>query len=178
MSSRIAAKYAKALYDVSEKHESVLNELRAISKLLNSDAETKSFFTSEIISETVKAEVITKSFSEKGLSPVVLQTIKLMAEKGRIALFAEVLEAFQALADKEHGVVRGEVKSATPLDPEARKRIEAAVAKVTHKKVILTFAEDTKLVGGVIAKVGGWTFEDTLESHITRLREDLNRRAN
>ena len=178
MSLQIASKYAKALYDVSDRHEAVLNELRCIEKLLNSDSETITFFKSEGISAETKVAVITKAFSEKGLSPLVLQTLKVMAEKGRISLFSGVLASFQALADKEHGVIRGGVKSAAPLDPEARKRIEAAVAKVTQKKVILTFAEDPKLVGGVIAKVGGWTFEDTLESHITRLREELNRRAN
>ena len=58
-----------------------------------------------------------------------------------------------------------------------RKRIEETVSAVTKKKVILNFTVDPKLLGGMTAQVGGWTFDDSLETHLTRLSEDLNRRS-
>jgi F-type H+-transporting ATPase subunit delta len=62
------------------------------------------------------------------------------------------------------------------LAQESRTKIEDIVTKVTRKKVILSFVEDAKLIGGTVAQVGGWTFDDSLESHLRRLNEDLNRR--
>ncbi len=176
--SQIALKYSKAIFHVSKNHEVVLNQLRQIVAILDKDNTAKEFFASHFISNIQKIEVIKNTFTDKGIVPEVLNLLLVLAEKGRIELLAEVVNTFEFLVDNEHGVTRGEVKSATPLDNDERKRIESVVAKVTNKKVILTFSEDEKLIGGIVTRVGGWTIEDSLDSHITRLKEDLNRRAN
>jgi F-type H+-transporting ATPase subunit delta len=47
-----------------------------------------------------------------------------------------------------------------------------------NKKIILTYKEDPTLLGGVVAQVGGWTFDDSIETHLIKMNEELNRRAN
>ena len=93
-------------------------------------------------------------------------------------MFKEISNAFEAIIDEERGFVRGLVRSAEVLSPEARTRTEEAIKKVINKKIILSFVKDPNLLGGMVAQVGGWTFDDSLESHLIRLGEDLNRRAN
>lgn len=176
--SQIALKYSKAIFFVSKNHEQVLNQLRQIVEIVNKDKSVNDFFTSHFVSNSQKFEVVKTTFENKGLNSEVLNLLYVLAEKGRLGLIFEVLKSFEVLVDNEHGVTRGEVKSAAKLGSEERKRIEDAVAKITNKKVILTFSEDEKLIGGIVTKVGGWTIEDSLDSHITRLREDLHRRAN
>jgi F-type H+-transporting ATPase subunit delta len=88
-----------------------------------------------------------------------------------------MVSAFETISDEDHGVTRGNVRSAATLSPESRQQIEDTVTKVTKKKVILNFTEDPKLLGGMVAQVGGWTFDDSLETHLTRMSEDLNRRT-
>jgi len=73
-------------------------------------------------------------------------------------------------------VTRGTVKSASVLPPESRSRIEKRVSEVTGKKVILTYTQDATVIGGLIAEVGGYLFDDTLKSHLQRIKDDLNRR--
>jgi F-type H+-transporting ATPase subunit delta len=63
------------------------------------------------------------------------------------------------------------------LNEDDRRKLEQTIAGVTKKKVILNFTEDKKLMGGLVAQVGGWSFDDSLQSHLTRLTEDLNRRT-
>jgi F-type H+-transporting ATPase subunit delta len=176
--SQVALRYAKALHQVSKNHEAVLNQLRVIEKIMTQEKDTLNFFNSHLIADSHKIDVLKKAFEGKGLAEDCFGFITLLGQNARVGELPDVLRAFENLVDQENGVTRGEVKSATTLDGEERKKIEAVVEKVTHKKVILTYSEDPKLAGGVVAQVGGWTIEDTVESHLTRLKEDLNRRTN
>lgn len=176
--SQIAAKYAKALFQVCNDHEAVLKQLKVIEGIITSDAQILELFSSHLVTDLQKFDIIKKSFENKGLLNECFNLVLVLAEKGRISIIKDVLLAFESLVDLKNGVTRGTVKSSTALDSEEKINIENVVSKVTQKKVILSFSEDSKLVGGVVAQVGGWTIEDTVESHMTRLKEDLNRRAN
>ncbi len=72
---------------------------------------------------------------------------------------------------------RGTVRSTTVLAPEERKRIEETVNRVTHKQPLLTYKEDPALLGGMVAEVGNYTFDDSLASHLRRMNEQLTRRT-
>lgn len=176
--TQIANRYAKALFGSVKNHEASLNELRSIAKILNDDQNVKSFFASNGYSDQLKTDLLIKAFTAKGLTPELFQFLNVLALKGRVHLVDEILLAYQELVDAENGVIRGSVRSAVQLDQDARLRIEKVVSHFVNRKVILTYFEDPSLVGGVVTQVGGWTFEDTLDSHLIRLKEDLNRRAN
>jgi F-type H+-transporting ATPase subunit delta len=70
------------------------------------------------------------------------------------------------------------VKSAKALSDEGRKDLEGKISKILNKKIILTYKEESTLLGGVVAQVGGWTFDDSIETHLIKLNEEINRRAN
>lgn len=176
--SPISKRYAKALYSVVSDKVSILNELRAVVKIIFGDVAIENFFSSQSHSESQKLEVLSKAIQNSGLSEVLSNFLKLLVSKGRITHLNDTLTAYEVLVDADNGLTRGVVKSAVKLDADARQRIESVVSHFVKKKVILNYNEDPKLVGGVVAQVGGWTFEDTLDSHLRRLKEDLNRRAN
>src|SRR4029077_20300117 len=95
--------------------------------------------------------------------------------KNRLGIFSEIVTAFEHITDEAHGVTRGTVRSATVLAPEERKRIETLVGRATKKQVILTYKEDPSLLGGLVAEVGSFTFDDSLHAHLKRINEQLNR---
>lgn len=176
--SIISKRYAKALFEAAQNKEMTLNELRVVVKIITEVSEVKEFFESHQIQENIKIDVINKSFENKGITEVIRGLLFTMARKNRLQHLSDVLVSYESLVDSQNNVTRGTVKSAVKLDPEARLKIESVVSHFVKKKVILSYLEDPKLVGGVVAQVGGWTFEDTLDSHLRRLKEDLNRRAN
>lgn len=180
MISEVAHRYGKALYELAskdQKQDKIFAELRLLSEAVNSDPSIEHFFSSPIVKAEEKIAVIQNAIGQK-MSPEIMQTMDLLARKNRLSIFTEMVEAFEAMSDESHGVSRGSVKSSRTLSPAARKEIEDTVAKVTNKKVILNFTEDPSLLGGMVAQVGGWTFDDSLETHLTRMSEDLNRRTN
>lgn len=176
--AQLANRYAKALFASVENKEDCLNQMRSFVGIIKNDPSVSDFFTSKTESHLVKRNVLEKSLAGKGMGSQLESFLLLLAERGRFSLLNDILNDYEALVDSLNGVIRGTIKSAVKLDQDARSRIEKVVSHFINKKVILTFSEDPNLVGGVVAQVGGWTFEDTLNSHLTRLKEDLNRRAN
>ena len=180
MISEVSRRYAQALYGLAKSKnvaDLVFDELRVLGQVYDQDQEIRDFLLSPLVAPEQKIKVLQGALGGK-ISEELLNTLKLMAEKHRLEVFSQVVSAYEAIIDDAHGVTRGVVRSAAPVTPEERKRIEQTVNKVTKKKVILKFEEDPSLLGGMITQVGGWIFDDSLKSHLHKLSEELNRRAN
>ena len=174
--TEISRRYAKALFsDLKQKgqHTQGLNELREVQKILETESSFQAFMENPKVSVSQKTKVVTDSFSDKGLNPSVLQFLILLTENGRINLIRNVVLAYEAQLDAEMGVTRGLVRAAKPLSPEHQKALEAKMNEVLKKRIVLTYKEDPALLAGVIAEVGGWTFDDSIQSHLTHLQENL-----
>jgi F-type H+-transporting ATPase subunit delta len=179
--SEVSKRYAKALLAVTKQkgvHAKALAELKVVAQALTGDATIKAYFANPTISAEKKAEALKAAFANKGVSEEVVNTLILLAEKNRSEIFEQVVQAYQDLLDVEDGVTRGVVRSAQPLSADAQKALETKINGVLKKKIVLTFEQDPKLLGGVVANVGGWTFDDSIDTHLKKLNEDLNRRAN
>lgn len=177
----VSKRYAKALLNITKQkgtHQKTMQELAAICTAFNNDKAIKEYLLMPTISPDQKSAAIKAALSGKGVSDDVVNTLLLLAEKSRLSCLAEMTDAFREALDAEEGVTRGVVKSAKPLTAEAQKDLESKIQKVLNKKIILTYQEDAKLLGGVVAHVGGWTFDDSIETHLNKLNEELNRRAN
>lgn len=178
--SEISARYAKALFDFATEggnQDKVFFDLRALADLMDQDSQIKEFLVSPLVKSDNKSTAFKEALKDAQVSDEVVNFVLLLAAKDRLALFQEVVAAYQFLSDEAHGVARGTVRSTTVLNPDQRKEIEEIVAKVIGKQVIMTYKEDPSVIGGLIAEVGSYTFDDTITSHLRRLKEDLTRRA-
>ncbi|XGC80854.1 ATP synthase F1 subunit delta [Bdellovibrio bacteriovorus] len=179
--SEVSKRYAKAFLAVVKQkgtHSKAFAELQAVAQAFSSDASVKNYFENPMISSDQKVTAVKAALTGKSVSEEVMNTIVLLAEKGRLETLDQVVLAVQELLDIEEGVTRGVVQSAQPLSAEAQKDIEGKISKVLNKKIVLTYTQDPKLLGGVVAHVGGWTFDDSIDTHLKKLNEELNRRAN
>ncbi|MEK2689413.1 ATP synthase F1 subunit delta [Bdellovibrio sp. GT3] len=179
--NEVSKRYAKALLAVAKQkgiHSKVYAELQAVADAFNKEASVAAYFENPMISITHKTAALKAALEGKGTSEEVMNTLVLMADKGRIAFLPEVAQAFRDALDIEEGVTRGTVRSAQPLSADAQKELESKVSKTLGKKIVLTYQQDPKLLGGAVAQVGGWTFDDSIETHLKKLNEELNRRAN
>lgn len=178
--SEVATRYAAALHSLVKDNgteESTLLELRALADLFAKDPAVMEFIHSPLILASKREEALKVAICDKGLSKDVESFVLLLAKKNRIVAFEEILDAYQLQVDIDKGVTRGVVRSVAVLSPEERAEIEKRISDVTGKRVILNYTEDPDLIGGLIAQVGSYTFDDTLTTHLSRMKEDLNRRT-
>ena len=179
--SEVSKRYAKALLAAAkEKGNQVLvnGELEIVVKSIQADSTVKSFFENPTISTEQKVNALKKALETQKVSQELTNALVLLADKSRLNILPELAVAYRDLLDLENGVTRGVVKSATPLSDEAKAQLEQKITKVLNKKLVLSYEQDPKVLGGVIASVGGWTFDDTVNTHLKKLNEELNRRAN
>lgn len=178
--SELALRYSKAAFDLAKEknnQEKVFADLRALSELFEKDADIKSYLASPLVKSEEKVKVLEKAVAGAGLSAEAHQLLILLAEKERLPLFEQVFHGFQNLLDKTNGVSRGVVRSAMALGPNDRQQIESIVEKAINKKVIMTYKVDTSVIGGLVAQVGSYTFDDSIDAHLRKLNEELKRRT-
>lgn len=176
----LATRYARALYTLAKdknEQDAVFAQMRVINEAFHSDKDVAGFLFSPVIRPAEKVQALAKVASTLGLSEAMSNFLLLLAKKNRLGVFKEILTAYEHITDEAHGVTRGTVRSATVLAPEERKRIETLVGRATKKQVILTYKEDPSLLGGLVAEVGSYTFDDSLTSHLKRINEQLTRSA-
>lgn len=174
--SSIAKRYAKATFIILKQkgqEEQGLKQMLFLKSVFT--PEVVSFYSNPLVSNEQKFQVSKKAFESKGLLEEVYNLLLLLTEKGRMGIALEIVEAFQQKVDEEAGITRGVVKSARQLSKEMITSIEGKINKVVGKKIVLKYEEDPKLLGGMVASVGGWTFDDSIDSHLKKLEEQLNR---
>lgn len=176
--NQVAGRYARALFNlVRETGETdvVTAQMQVVKESLGSDVAFQDFIASPLYRPADKVKVMEAVTAAVALNDTLKRFLLLLARKNRLGIFAEVLSAFQSIADEANGITRGAVRSATALGPDERARITELVGAALKKKVILTFHEDSSLLGGMVAEVGSFTFDDSLKSHLNRINEQLTR---
>ena len=124
-----------------------------------------------------KEAALKAALADSGASTEAYLLLMTLAKKERLAWFSEIVQAFQSRIDDVNGVGRGAVRSSVVLAPQDRMQIESIVEKVLKKKVILSYKIDPALIGGLVAQVGSYTFDDSIDSHLKRMTEELKRKA-
>jgi F-type H+-transporting ATPase subunit delta len=178
--SELGNRYAKALFSLATENktqEKVFSDLRALEQVFVQDQEAFQYLNSVTVRPEEKQKVVQKAIAGSGLSTEVTNLLELISKRNRFAIFSELTEAFQTQIDNANGVARGSVRSASVLGPDERQRIEGMVETVLKKKIIMTYKVDPNLIGGLVAQVGSFTFDDTLDSHLRKIHEDLKRRT-
>lgn len=179
-SSTLAKRYAKALFGLStdgKTQDRVLSDLRALHASFGADGMVQTFFESPLVSGAQKEAAMKKALAGAGASSEVDQFLMLLAEKDRLGIFPDVVDAFQGEIDAANNVCRGVVRSTTTLGPSERTQIEKTVEGVLKKKVIMTYKVDPSVIGGLVAQVGSHTFDDSLSTHLKRMSEELKRKV-
>jgi F-type H+-transporting ATPase subunit delta len=109
----------------------------------------------------------------KTANKMVLNLVYLLVEKGKFNLISGIYMTFRQLSDELQGIDKAEVTIAVPLDNEERQRIIQYLERVRGKKVVITEKVDDKIIGGIIARVGGKIIDGSTSSRLTALGSEL-----
>lgn len=171
----LSKRYAKALFAISKESGSqtkIYDQLKTVSQIL-SVKEINDFIKNPNTSSQIKKETIKKALSGAGLTSELSSFIDLLLERKRISILPEIVHIFEEIVDTDNGLTRGYVTSAKALSKETIATLETKISQILKKKITLTAKEDPTMIAGVVAKVGGWTFDDSLEMHLKKLNEEL-----
>lgn len=174
--SVVARRYAKALYELAAEQKStekVQRDLAELAQALESNAELRNVFENPKFGPDLKKKVLQSVAARMGTSPVVVSTLKLLVDRGRVSAIPALSEAFATLAEERSGRIRAEIISALPLAETYTRELEKALSDATGRKVVLVKKVDPSIIGGVIAKVGDKVFDGSLKNKIHDLHAQL-----
>ena len=74
------------------------------------------------------------------------------------------------MLDARQGITQATVTSAADLTAEERAELDAALAKLTGKKVQAQFHTDPALIGGAVVRIGSTIYDGSVRAQLDRLR--------
>jgi F-type H+-transporting ATPase subunit delta len=107
------------------------------------------------------------------LSPILGKLLVLLAERDRLVLLPDLLSAYRERVLDHQQIVRAEVTTASPIEPDRAQAIERGLAKVTGRTVRLGVRTDPSLIGGVVARIGDTIYDGSVTTQLERMKKRL-----
>ena len=170
----IARRYARALLDLAlEKGSADALEpsLRASAELLESHADLRRVLSHPALSAEKKKRVA--SLIWKSAPLLERRLVELLVTRDRMALLPVIAQVYTDLWNAQRGIVAAHAVSATPLADAQRQSLAAAAQKLAGREVALETSVDPALLGGVLLRMDGRTYDGSLRAQLRALRARL-----
>ncbi|MEM1184992.1 MAG: ATP synthase F1 subunit delta [Planctomycetota bacterium] len=171
----LARVYADSVFDLAgspESAEEILGELEDVIELARSDSMFSEFLSSRVLGSSARGSTLQKIF-EGNLSDLTLRFLRLLNDKDRLAHLPAVVAALSERVQKALGRLEVDVFTAQPLAGDDFAAVQSRVAEALGKNVVLHAYTDPKMLGGVKFRVGDRLIDDSLATHLRRVRDRL-----
>jgi len=176
----IARRYARALFDVSLKEadvEQVGRDLASFTDLVQRHADLALVLHNPAVPAPRKRAVVADLIAlTRPSSPVVSKLLLLLAERDRLMLLPDLVEAYRERLLDHLRIVRAEVTTAVALPADRTAALRAGLVAATGRDVQLQARVDPAIVGGVVARIGSLVFDGSVVRQLDRMKEQLRGR--
>ncbi|AIY06360.1 F0F1 ATP synthase subunit delta [Planococcus sp. PAMC 21323] len=173
--SQVAERYALALFQVAQKHESSLEieqDLREVKKVFNMTPELYNLIVSPKLSADKRTNLIKEVFN--GANSFVVNTLQLMAERKRLNEVGSMVDEFINLSNNAQGIEDAEVYSTRPLTEEERSSISSVFAnKIGKQSLRIENIIDPSLLGGLRIQIGNRIYDSSVSTKLANLERQL-----
>lgn len=180
MSQRtVARRYAGALYEEARDTgvlDAVDEDVRMLRESMESIGELARFFTSPVIPQEKKDDVIQSLLGDR-VEGLLVRFLRLLIRKDRETMTKAILDEYQALRDEQQGIVDAHVTVARPLSDGDREAVTEALEARLEKTVRLHVKEDPDLIGGLVIRVGDRVFDGSVRNKLSNLHSQLRESA-
>lgn len=104
----------------------------------------------------------------------VINLVRLLAHNARLAALPEIAALFEARREADQGVRQVLVRTAFPLDDDARQTIANALSRKLGGQVELTVEEEPALIGGIEVRAGDLVIDDSVRGRLQQLANALH----
>jgi F-type H+-transporting ATPase subunit delta len=123
------------------------------------------------VDSRVKADVLARISA--GADEIVVNFLRLVAEKGRAGELEEIVAELDALVAAEQRILDVELTTATELSDVEFGRILGRIESASGRKVQATRKVDNDLIGGIVLQAGSMRLDASVRGRLERLRQDL-----
>lgn len=172
----IARRYSIALADAvagSSEVDNVKSELESWGEMLTQSTDLQTVFGNPSIAHANKEKVLDGLIAKVKPSKTTANFLKVLLQNGRLADLGDINERFATVLDERNGIVSAEITSARELPASERAEFETNLEKVTGKKVVISYAIDKDIIGGVVTRIGSTVYDGSVKTKLENLKEQL-----
>ena len=149
----------------------VHGELQQLRDALAGAPDLEAMLENPEIDSRVKADVLARVAA--GSDEIVVNFLRLIAEKGRAAEIAEIVDELDALVAAENRVLDVELTTAHELSDDGVRPHSRADRDRVGPKVQAERKVDPDLIGGIVLQAGSMRLDASVRGRLERLRHDL-----
>ena len=171
-----ARRYGRALLDVAlEKGvaEPLRAELEAMVQVIAGHPDLAALLAHPAVSAERKRKLVGAVAGRARASDLLTRLLTMMGERDRLGLLPMVGAAYAKLWNAHRGVVAAEAVSATPLDEAQTRDVARALAAAAGHEIDLSARVDPRLLGGMLVKMEGRTYDGSVRARLLALRRTL-----
>ncbi|EGL13628.1 F0F1 ATP synthase subunit delta [Paenibacillus chitinolyticus] len=171
----VAKRYAKALFEAAKEQNTVAQvetELTEIVQTIQDHAELRSVLDHPNIDVPAKRQLLSNIFADR-ISPLVMNTIKLLIDRRRQSLLPIVLSDFVQISNESLGQADATIYTALPLSEVQVKEIADNFSRMTGKQIRVQTVVDPSLLGGITVRIGDRLYDGSLAGKLERLEKSL-----
>jgi F-type H+-transporting ATPase subunit delta len=177
MSNRTsAARYARALFDVSLKEADVVKvraDLDAVAAAVAESHDLTRVIDSQGVPDAARRQIMMAVGERLGVSAPVSKLLGLLADRRRLDLLSDLAAVYAERLREHQNVLQADVTTAAPLSPEATEALSASLASATGKQISMRVSVDPSLLGGVVARVGSTVYDGSVRTQLKKMRDQL-----
>ena len=170
--------YAKALLGLSDKPKQIdtyVDQLSNVAQLVRDMPKLKAIFESPQIGVEQKTALIDKSFGS--MKKKVVNFLKVLARNGRFSCLSAAAASAEKLRDEVAGRVQGKLTTAAAVDKKVVDRIAERLTKVIGKEVKLTTKVDSRVIGGMVIRIGDTVYDGSVVNQLAQVRAKAVQKA-
>jgi len=176
MNYKVAHRYAKGLFDFTEKSNestALYSEMKFLLSLLNESTDLKRFFKSPVVDYRKKQTIVKEIF--KANSSTFNKFVNLVIQQGRESNLTEIANQFVNLVDDKNEVQKATILSATKLEKSLIDLILKESKFIDNSKPIqITEIIDENLIGGYILRIGDKQIDASIKTKLNKIRGEFD----
>lgn len=168
----LPGRYARALFDLAREQGqvgSVGAALRSLEKLIQSSDVLKQALSNPTLQREEQAAALVEICTLMKAPEILQSFARQLIRTQRVSYLSRIEKIYQSLVSQEKGEQSVEVISAWRLTSSQSELLEDKLKKVFPGTLNLTFVNDSKILGGIMIRVGSRVIDATLVTQLSQL---------
>jgi F-type H+-transporting ATPase subunit delta len=149
----------------------VHSQLRQLRDAIDGAEDLAAMLENPEVDTLVKSRVLAQVAD--GFDELVVNFVRLVAEKGRAAELGEITDELDSLVAAEEQILDVALTTAHELSDEEFDRILGRIEEQSGRKVQATRQVDPDLIGGIVLQAGSMRLDASVRGRLERLRHEL-----
>ena len=177
LTSKIAAPYARALFDFSVE-QNIMHQITAdfqnLDIFLAETPELLEYLNNPIVNQKVKSEILTKTLKSQ-LNTETFKFLMVLVERDRINLLTTIIESYLELIYQTASIKMIEVSTASPFTNAQKDTLIEKLKELTNAREIrLVVNVEPSLIGGFLIKTDSKVIDFTVKNQLQNLAKHLD----